>query len=150
MNPRMQKPTRALIAGGGIAGLSLGFWLEKMGLNPVVIDRVDRFLPLGHYITLKGNGVDMLRQMGLLNQARTRESGFKQVIIFDAFGRALRKGSTAEFDQTLGGYIALRRSDLHAVLFEAVQGKFEIRYGIEPTAVHQAEDHISVEFSTGK
>lgn len=48
----------------------LGLWLDTLGITPLIIDHVDRFLPLGHYITLKGHGVEFIRQMGLLDMAR--------------------------------------------------------------------------------
>ena len=38
---------RVLISGGGIAGLALGFWLERLGIEAVVVDRVPRFEALG-------------------------------------------------------------------------------------------------------
>src|SRR5947208_208067 len=122
---------RALISGGGIAGLALGFWLERMGIQPVIIERASRFEALGHYIALKGNGVEMMRQMGLEQACRAREVQFERAMMLTATGKLLRMGGRDEFDQNLGGYILFLRADLQTVLFEAVQAKLEIRYSTE-------------------
>src|SRR3954467_12376701 len=108
---------RVLISGGGIAGLALGFWLERIGIEAVVIDRVLHFEPLGHYIALKGNGVEVIRQMGLESACRAREIRFGRSMMLSSAGTLLRTGSQAEFDHNLGGYILFRRADLQAVLF---------------------------------
>lgn len=141
---------RALISGGGIAGFALSFWLERLGIKTVVIDRVPRFEALGHYIALKGNGVEVIRQMGLESACRAREVRFDRALMFTSTAKLLRTGSRAEFDRNLGGYILFLRADLQAVLFEAVRDKLEIRYGTEIAAVHDAGEQLDVEFSTGK
>src|SRR5262249_17222975 len=125
---RLIMKKRALISGGGIAGLALGFWLERIGIEPVVIERMSRFEALGHYIALKGNGVEVIRQMGLESACRAREVRFERSMMLTSTGKLLRMGSRAEFDQNLGGYILFRRADLQATLFEAVREKGELVY----------------------
>jgi len=140
---------RALISGGGIAGLSLGFYLERIGIEPLVIERAPRFEALGHYIALKGNGVEVIRQMGLERACRAREVRYERSLMLTSTGKLLRMGSRAEFDQNLGGYILFLRADLQAVLFEAVREKLEIRYGTQLVAVHDLGEQVEVELSTG-
>lgn len=141
---------RVLISGGGIAGLALGFWLKRIGIEPVIIERVPQFEALGHYIALKGNGVEVIRQMGLESACRAREVRFERALMLTAQGKLLRSGSRAEFDHNLGGYILFLRADLQAVLFEAVQDKVEIRYGTEIAAVHDQGTRVEVTLSTGE
>src|SRR5215510_14400517 len=140
---------RALISGGGIAGLSLGFWLERIGIEPLVIERAPRFEALGHYIALKGNGVEVMRQMGLESACRAREVQFERSLMLTSTGRLLRKGSRDEFDHNLGGYILFRRADLQATLFEAVRDKLEIRYATELVSLRDQGEQVDVEFSAG-
>src|SRR4030095_10502859 len=141
---------RALISGGGIAGLSLGYWLGKIGIEPIIIERAAHFEALGHYIALKGNGVDMIRKMELESACRAREVNFERALTMTAAGKLLRKGSRAEFDANLGGYILFRRADLQAVLFETVREKVEIRYDTELIAINDLGKQVEVELSTGK
>src|SRR5437762_2998796 len=147
---RLTMKKRALISGGGIAGLALGFWLERIGIEPVVIERAPRFEALGHYIALKGNGVEVIRQMGLEGACRAREIRFERALMLTSGGTLLRMGSRDEFDHNLGGYILCLRTDLQAVLFEAVRDKVEIRCGTEIVRVDDAGDRVAVELSTGQ
>jgi 2-polyprenyl-6-methoxyphenol hydroxylase-like FAD-dependent oxidoreductase len=147
---RLMMKQRALIAGGGIAGLALGFWLERIGIEPVVIERAPRFAALGHYIALKGNGVDVIRHMGLERACRAREVRFERSMMLTSTGRLLRMGSQAEFDHNLGGYILFRRADLQASLFEAVREKLEIRYGTQLVSLRDQGAQVEVELSAGK
>ncbi|MES1195695.1 MAG: FAD-dependent monooxygenase [Steroidobacter sp.] len=139
--------SRVLVSGAGIAGLSLAFWLKRFGIETLLVDRASRFEALGHYISLKGNGVEVIRQMGLEGACRMKECRFTRLKMMRANGTLLRMGSQAEFDQTLGGYILMQRSDLHAVLFEATKDHVDIRYGTQIKAMHDIGNAIEVEFS---
>src|SRR4051812_47788693 len=107
------KPTKVMISGGGVAGLALGLWLERFGFEPVVIDRAHRFEALGHYIALKGNGVQVIREMGLEAACRAREARFGRAVMLTSRGTPLRRDDHSDMEQNLGGYIFFRRADLH-------------------------------------
>lgn len=142
---------RVLVSGGGIAGLALAFWLERLGIETVVAERAREFKPLGHYIALKGNGVQMIRRMGLLETCRAREAPFDSIRYVTPTGRFLREDETAKFDRELGGYLFFRRADLHAALHEALSGKkVELRLGTEVERLDTAEDRVEVRFRDGR
>jgi hypothetical protein len=52
----------------GVAVLALSHWLGRIGAMTVLVER--RFQAPGHYISLKGNGVEMVRRMGSWTLAR--------------------------------------------------------------------------------
>lgn len=140
---------RVLISGAGIAGFALAFWLEKFGIEATFIDRANRFEALGHYISLKGNGVEVIRQMGLEAACRERECTFTRLRMMRSDGALLRMGSQAEFDRNLGGYILMRRSDLHEVLFDATNAFCDVRYGVQIDAIRDEGKEVNVQFSNG-
>jgi 2-polyprenyl-6-methoxyphenol hydroxylase-like FAD-dependent oxidoreductase len=141
---------RALISGGGIAGLSLGFWLERNGIEPVIIERTAGFTALGHYISLKGNGVEVIRQMGLEQACRDHEVHFERTLLLTSKGTLLRKSSQDEFESNLGGYMLFRRADLQTVLFDAVQEKLQIRHDTQISAIQDHGKEVEVQFSSGR
>jgi 2-polyprenyl-6-methoxyphenol hydroxylase-like FAD-dependent oxidoreductase len=141
--------TRVLVSGAGIAGLSLGFWLNRLGIEAVLIDRASHFEALGHYISLKGNGVEVIRQMGLESACRARECTFTRLKMMRSDGALLRMGSQAEFDQNLGGYILMRRSDLHEALSDATKDVCDIRYGVQINAIRDEGKKVEVQLSDG-
>ncbi|WP_224366498.1 FAD-dependent monooxygenase [Hyalangium versicolor] len=141
---------RVLVSGGGIAGLALAFWLERLGIETVVAERAREFKPLGHYIALKGNGVRVIRRMGLIEACRAREAPIDSLRYVTSTGRLLREDSTASLDRELGGLIAFRRADLHAALHEAISGKVELRLGTEVEESETAGERVEVRFRGGR
>ncbi|KAG0237447.1 hypothetical protein BGW41_008389 [Actinomortierella wolfii] len=58
-----------LIAGGGIAGLSLAMFLEKAGkIQYTVLERAPAFKPLGSSITLSSQSLRVFDQLGILDE----------------------------------------------------------------------------------
>lgn len=141
---------RILISGGGIAGLALAWWLERAGQQVVVIDRATAFEPLGHYITLKSQGVAVVREMGLLQACRASVVDLDRVHLQTAAGRPLLERGFEELDHTLGGFLPFRRADLHGALFSAVRDRVDIRYGDQLRAISQRGDRVDVDFLSGR
>jgi 2-polyprenyl-6-methoxyphenol hydroxylase-like FAD-dependent oxidoreductase len=55
---------KVIVSGAGVAGLAFAHWLGRIGATTIVVERAPRFQALGHYISLKGNGVEMVRPHG--------------------------------------------------------------------------------------
>src|SRR5262245_50499640 len=116
-------PLKVIISGAGIAGLALAHWLHRIGATPILIEKAPRFQPLGHYITLKGNGVEMVRRMGIEAACEARAAHADEVRFYTSRGRFLRSERTAALARTLGGYILFRRADLQAALYDLVRDR---------------------------
>ncbi|MDP5349425.1 MAG: FAD-dependent monooxygenase, partial [Paracoccaceae bacterium] len=70
-----------LIAGAGIAGLSMGLTLHQLGIPFRIFERVGEMRPLGVGINIQPNAVRELYDLGLRDQldaigVRTRQYGF--------------------------------------------------------------------------
>src|SRR2546427_12032704 len=65
-------PLKVIVSGAGVAGLAVAYWLDRIGASTIVIERAPRFHALGHYISLKGNGVEMVRRMGIFDACQAR------------------------------------------------------------------------------
>jgi 2-polyprenyl-6-methoxyphenol hydroxylase-like FAD-dependent oxidoreductase len=55
-----------LIVGGGIAGLTLAFWLERRGHTPVIVEQAPGVRAGGYLLDFFGPGYDVAERMGLL------------------------------------------------------------------------------------
>src|SRR6059058_2620546 len=124
-------PLKVIISGAGIAGLALAHWLVRIGVTTIVVERAPRFEALGHYISLKGNGVEMVRRMGILDACESRAAPIEEVYFYTATRRLLRRERTAALAKALGGYILFRRGDLQAALYELVRERTNIRFGTQ-------------------
>jgi 2-polyprenyl-6-methoxyphenol hydroxylase-like FAD-dependent oxidoreductase len=54
-----------LIVGGGIAGLTTAFWLERLGHRPTVLERAPALRAGGYVIDFCGPGYTIAERMGL-------------------------------------------------------------------------------------
>lgn len=141
---------KVIISGAGIAGLSLAHWLSRIGATPVVLERAPRFQPLGHYISLKGNGVEMVRRMGIFDACEARSAPLEEVRLYSAAsGRYLRSEHSATLAKTLGGYILLRRADLQSALHDLTAEHADIRFGIEILRTRPDANQVEVTLSDG-
>jgi len=107
---------KVIVSGAGIAGLALSHWLGRIGATTLLVERAPCFQALGHYISLKGNGVEMVRRMGILDACQARAAPIEEVYFYTAARRLLRRERTAALAKTLGGYILFRRADLQIAL----------------------------------
>src|SRR5258705_12173833 len=131
---------KVIVSGAGVAGLALSHWLGRIGSTTILVERAPCFQALGHYISLKGNGVEMVRRMGILDVCQARAAPIEEVYFYTAARRLLRRERTAALAKTLGGYILFRRADLQIALYELVRERADIRFGTQITEVRSTAD----------
>jgi 2-polyprenyl-6-methoxyphenol hydroxylase-like FAD-dependent oxidoreductase len=141
---------KVIVSGAGIAGLAFSHWLGRIGATAILIERAPRFQALGHYISLKGNGVEMVRRMGILEACQTRAAPLEEVYFYSAARRLLRKERTAALAKTLGGYILFRRADLQTALYELARENTDIRFDTQIAEVRPLADGVEVNLSDGR
>jgi 2-polyprenyl-6-methoxyphenol hydroxylase-like FAD-dependent oxidoreductase len=141
---------RVIVSGAGIAGLALAHWLDRLGIETLVLERARRVEPLGHYIALKGNGVEMIRRMGLLAACESRAAPLETGCFYNLKGRRLRCENQAALSKALGGYILFRRSDLHTVLYDLVRDRVQVRFATELTDVQMTHEQVVVRLNDGQ
>jgi 2-polyprenyl-6-methoxyphenol hydroxylase-like FAD-dependent oxidoreductase len=143
-------PLKVIVSGAGIAGLALSHWLDRIGATTIIVERAPRFQALGHYISLKGNGVEMVRRMGMLDACEASAAPIEEVYFYTASRRLLRSERTAALAKALGGYILFRRVDLQAALYELVRERTDIRFGTQIAEVRPAVGGVEVRLSDGR
>jgi 2-polyprenyl-6-methoxyphenol hydroxylase-like FAD-dependent oxidoreductase len=125
---------RAIIIGGGIAGLASALALTRRGWQVEVFERAPEFTEVGAGLSLWPNALRALDTLGVGEQVRGRAVLQGQVGIRDAAGRWLSRTDTAEMERRYGPAIMIHRADLLAVLRAAVPGEV-LRPGTTVTAV---------------
>jgi 2-polyprenyl-6-methoxyphenol hydroxylase-like FAD-dependent oxidoreductase len=144
------KKLRVLIAGAGIAGPSLAYWLLRHGFEATLVERAHAFRAGGYMLDVWGVGFDLLERYGLLESARQRGYVFDRLRFVDERGMEVSgiggKTLTRVFQ---GRFFSIARGDLARVIYETIQDRVETLYGTSIRACHQDEDGIDVELSTG-
>ncbi|KAE9965260.1 hypothetical protein BLS_007747 [Venturia inaequalis] len=145
-------PLKVLIAGGGVAGPCLAYWIArtKLDVSVVVVERSPVPRSSGQAIDIRGPAVKVIQLMGLedtIKSKHTSETGTafvdkegKVIAQFDSTGDTSNQSATSEFE--------ILRAELADVFFEVTQGKNNIDYvyGDYVTGLNQDGDGVQVTF----
>ena len=82
------RPLRVLVAGGGVAGQALAFWLTRGGHRVTVVERFPALRATGAQVDLRGQDIEADERMGLLDAVRGKLVDEAGVAFVDARGRA--------------------------------------------------------------
>lgn len=148
----MRNDRTVLVIGGGAAGNALTVLLRRAGLDVDLIEAKDDWnATAGSGITLQGNALRVLRELGVWEQVRASGYGFGSVGITAPDGTVLH----AQDDIRSGGddlpaTVGMQRPRLQQILIEAVRASgAEIRLGVRATDFGQDDDGVTVRFSDG-
>jgi 2-polyprenyl-6-methoxyphenol hydroxylase-like FAD-dependent oxidoreductase len=141
---------KVIVSGAGVAGLAVAYWLDRIGASTIIVERQPAFQALGHYISLKGNGVEMVRRMGIFDACQQRAAPIEETRMYTAAGRFLRVERTTALARTLGGYILFRRADLQAALYDLARERADIRFGAQIAEAQVDPDGVEVVLSDGR
>jgi 2-polyprenyl-6-methoxyphenol hydroxylase-like FAD-dependent oxidoreductase len=138
---------RIIINGVGIAGPTLAYWLKKSGHEVLLVEQAPGLRAGGYVIDFWGVGYDIGEKMGLL--PRIRELGYQvsDVRFVDRQGHNRGGFSVDAFSRlTNGRFTSLRRSDLAAVIYNALEGKVETLFGESVTKIVDEGHQVWVSF----
>jgi 2-polyprenyl-6-methoxyphenol hydroxylase-like FAD-dependent oxidoreductase len=141
---------RILVSGGGIAGMTLAYWLDRDGHTPVVVERGSRAVSGGYGIDFGGTGYDLAARMGIAEHLSTQQLPVKSAEFVDAQGHVFASLSRAMVDKiSRSPHLGLMHGTLEQALADAIAPHVEIRYGQTVAAVEQNTDAVVVTFTNG-
>lgn len=135
-----------LVSGASIAGPALAYWLNRYGFAVTVVERAPALRPGGFRVDFRGDvHLDVLNQMGLIDQLRARQTHMGDFCRVDATGRVT--GRLPSFFTS--GDLELDRGDISAVLYAATREHVEYRFGDEIATLTSHPDRVDVTFTSG-
>ncbi|MEU5686158.1 oxidoreductase [Streptomyces venezuelae] len=143
---------RVLVAGGGIAGQALAFWLTRGGHRVTVVERFPALRASGAQVDLRGQGIEAVERMGLLPAVRDQLVDEAGVAFVDSRGKpkaTLMANTSGKGRQSLTSEYEIMRGDLVRVLNDATKDGAEFVYGKSVDGFDQDSDHVTVYFSDG-
>src|SRR5689334_9062202 len=146
------RPLRVLIAGGGIAGQALAFWLTRGGHEVTVAERFPVLRATGAQVDLRGQGIEAVRRMGLLDAVRDALVDEAGVAFVDAHGRAkatIMANTSGKGRQTLTSEYEIMRGDLVRILHDATKDGAEHVFGKGVDGFDQDHHRVVAHFSDG-
>ncbi len=146
----MVKGRRALISGGGIAGLTLAFWLAEHGDSPVVVERAPKLRRDGYAIDFFGTGFDVAARMGIDQELTSRRVPVDRIVYVDPRGRELAALDVERIRTLLDGkYVPLMHQTLERALYDCVKDRVSIRFGRVIRDIKDDRDGVIATFDNG-
>lgn len=142
-------PPRVLIVGGGIAGLAIAGGLARAAIPCELVERADRWQPVGAGIVLGVNAMRVMRSLGLAEAVADRGERLGAGAITDAQGRELGASDFRVLEDELGPTIALHRADLHEALLAGAEG-VPMALGTSVDSLAADEHGVAVRLTDGR
>ncbi|MFD4675339.1 FAD-dependent monooxygenase [Lentzea sp. NPDC058450] len=146
------RPLRILVAGGGIAGPAAAFWLTRGGHQVTVVERFPALRATGAQVDLRGQGIEAVRRMGLLDVVRDALVDEPGVAFVDTRGRrraTIMANTSGRGRQTLTSEYEVMRGDLVRILHDATKDDTEYVFGRSVDGFDQDEHSVHARFSDG-
>jgi 2-polyprenyl-6-methoxyphenol hydroxylase-like FAD-dependent oxidoreductase len=138
---------KILISGAGIAGPTLGFWLQQHGFEPTIVERAPRLRTGGYIVDFWGAGFDVADRMGLVPEILRRGYQIKEVREVDERGGRVGGFTVRAFDRITGGrFTSVPRSELAASIFEALGDRIETMFDESVTDIEDVGGQVRVQF----
>ncbi|KAF9156194.1 hypothetical protein BGX20_004294 [Mortierella sp. AD010] len=102
---------RVIIIGGGLAGLIMGIMLDQAGIDYHILEQASRLRPLGTSISLHPVVIDLMSQLGLIDDLYKMSKPLRGITVLSAHGR--RKGR-------IDARSNKRKPDLHEFLLSKI------------------------------
>ncbi|WP_237534561.1 FAD-dependent oxidoreductase [Streptomyces sp. SID3343] len=143
---------RVLVCGGGIAGEALAYHLARGGHRVTVVERFPALRATGAQVDLRGQGIDAVRRMGLLDVVRSKLVDEAGVAFVNARGKAratIMANTSGRGRQTLTSEYEIMRGDLVRILHDATKEDVEHVFGVSVDRFEQDERRVVAHFSDG-
>jgi 2-polyprenyl-6-methoxyphenol hydroxylase-like FAD-dependent oxidoreductase len=142
---------RILVNGGGIAGMTLAYWLHRDGHTPVVVERDSRAASGGGYgIDFGGTGYDVAARMGIAEGLAAHQLPVESAEFVNQQGHAFASLSRTLVDKiSRSPHLGLMHGTLEQALADRIAPHVEIRYGQTVTALEQNPDAVFATFAQG-
>jgi 2-polyprenyl-6-methoxyphenol hydroxylase-like FAD-dependent oxidoreductase len=139
-----------LIAGAGIAGPVLAYWLSHAGISSVIVERSTELRRSGQGIDIRGAALEVVKRMELEKTVRSHSTNEEGLAFVDSKGIERAKfGVDKEGGQSFTSDIEIMRGDLAQVFYDASlkQGNTEYIFGDYITSIAEEGGKAKVAFA---
>ncbi|MDE1008658.1 MAG: FAD-dependent monooxygenase [Paraburkholderia fungorum] len=140
-----------LISGAGVTGLALAYWLDRAGFATTLIELAPAFRRGGQAVDIRGVALDVVEEMGLLEDTRALRTRLKGMSMLDADGNETQRTEERTFSagRLDSDDIEIFRDDLCELLLGAMSDRVEFVYGDSIRAIDDQGDGVAATFASG-
>ena len=140
---------KAIIIGGGIAGLSTAIALKKIGIECEVYETTPEIRAVGAGIVMASNALQVFGKFGFADKIIEAGAELENFVISDENFRPIRAMNQNWIREKYGfGNTAIHRADLQNILIEEL-GRAHLFLGKQFIKFEQKEDKIIAHFKDG-
>ena len=142
---------RVLVIGGGTSGNALTVLLRRAGIDVDLVEAQPDWNVRGSGITLQGNALRVLRELGVWERVSASGFAFATLGITTPDGTVLHVAEDIKTGgEDLPATLGMQRPQLQQILIDAVRASgATVRLGTTAEALEQDTDGVSVRFSDG-
>ncbi|WP_172382480.1 FAD-dependent monooxygenase [Streptomyces sp. MNP-20] len=147
-----KRSLRILVAGGGVTGQALAFWLTRGGHQVTVAERFPALRASGAQVDLRGQGIEAVKRMGLLDTVRSRLVDEAGVAFVNSRGKpkaTIMANTSGKGRQTLTSEYEIMRGDLVRILHDAAKDDTAYVFGKSVDGFDQDDRQVTAHFSDG-
>jgi len=138
-----------LIIGGGIAGLTTAIALQEKNIDFMLYEAVDEIKAVGAGISLAGNAMRVLRELGVADEVKKRGHLISSMIIEDQEGKQISVMDAEKLSREHGlDNVAIHRSELHQALLKYVPAH-KIMTGKKAVNFEEHNNGVTIDFHDG-
>ena len=142
---------RAIIAGAGIAGLTVAYELGLTGWDVVLVEKAPRLRDGGYMIDFFGPGYDAAEENGLLKRLAKHAYPIEGVELVHGDGRKQAWMDYGSFRRSLGGRLfSLMRGDIEQELRAALPERVGLRFGKTVEKLREFGSGVEVTLTDGE
>jgi 2-polyprenyl-6-methoxyphenol hydroxylase-like FAD-dependent oxidoreductase len=140
---------QVLISGASFAGLTLAYWLNKFGYGVTVVELGNELRTSGSPIDVRGEALDIAREMGIYDQIKANEFVHTDEIV-NAEDQTVATFAINTLEEYLGD-IEIHRGDLVKIIYDTIpKDEVEIIFHNSISTLIQHEDNVEVSFEKGQ
>lgn len=143
---------KVLIAGAGIAGTCLAYWLAKTRLDVsiTIVERSPSPRATGQAIDIRGSAIEILKEMKMIEAIRSRHTTEKGTIFLKSSGKIFAQFSSST-DNSFTAEYEILRADLSQLFLEATEnlGNVQYVYGDSIKSLQQNDQNVHITFAGG-
>lgn len=140
---------KVLIVGGGMAGLALGAFLEKEGIDYEIVEKQLNYSHHGYLISIWMNGRNVLYKLGLGQQFDEVATPVHTYSVRTARGDIVKEYNLRRFFPVGAVVFSIERATIHNWLRACVPNN-KIFFGKTVLKLTEDQNGVTVEFSSGE
>jgi len=140
-----------LISGASFAGLSVAYWMNKLGYKVTIVEIANALRVGGTPVNIEGNTINIIKRMGILEQVRSNRIAM-ELLEFknadDVTEGSMKLRNTGD-ELTEDGF-EIERDTLLNLLYDLIKNDTKLLFNNGIISLKETNNHMEVTFKDGQ